>query len=213
MRSLQKNNVMKRKLDNVENSIVITDNLNSLSNGQKKYCHNNIVKKPALPIEDVLNSEALIILKNLLNLSDVNNHTHPVCDFLTEPLVCLLKELMNKTFKNGLIILYGSGNNGKSCFTMILKKLFTSMNMPCDLLTSKNIEFYKKILKSTKPELIFVQELDDQTINSYINEMNLQKINSLQIPVIVVTNELPEINKINKMKGINVFEFKNIYQN
>ena len=54
----------------------------------------NVIKRD-LPMDNVVDSEAIKIIKSLLiSANNANESSHPVCDFLTEPIVSLLLELM-----------------------------------------------------------------------------------------------------------------------
>jgi hypothetical protein len=192
---------------------------------QKKYIR--VEQKQALDIDEIINEEAINLIKSL----SISKSSHPVCDFLTEPIISLLLDRVSERVSNhGICFFYGSGSNGKSCFVKILQNAFR-----CEYVSS-NI-FYKSSSSNSdsdvnkeetyirqmdpKPQLLIVQESDQETIDSSVNKKNLDMVKSLGIPMIMVVNQLPRsIDRSNvenyekRTDGyidFKVFDFKNEY--
>ena len=138
----------KRKSSEIDTTqeINIDNDTNEHGHLQKKihYSDNDNVIKQALPMDSVVDSEAIKIIKSLLiSANNANESSHPVCDFLTEPIVSLLLELMGGStegnpgkrgsLKQGIYVFYGTGCNGKSCFTKILQNMFRCKTVSSDI--------------------------------------------------------------------------------
>lgn len=205
---------VKRKSNETNSTQGITD-----ARISKKIC-NSMIAKPALPFDEIVNEEAVEII-NHLSISDRSSTpgSHPVCDFLTEPIVSLLLDLMSgKTSNRGICYFYGPGKNGKSCFVRILQDTFRYAYISTRFFRGE-ISDIKGM--DPKPQILIVAEPDQEMLDLYMDKKNLEIIESLNIPIIMMGNILPrsfnnilERNEEQPNKyGFEVFEFKNEYVN
>lgn len=127
---------------------------------------------------------------------------HPVNDFLTDDMVQFLKEMNSKTLKQIVTLFYGEGSNGKSCFVNILMKIKKCVPVHKNFFTDT---FSIQMINCTRPELIIVNDPDN--LEQYMMPQVLKKIKSFGIPVIILTNKVPD-NLLDNELGSTVPEIK-----
>lgn len=176
---------------------------------------NESCAKKALHFDKIINQEAIEIIKSLPSTMTCIDMSHPISDFLTPQTISFLIGLMQGTLKSKIFIFYGTGSNGKTCFTKILSKIFKCIYLQSDDFFGDDffgddLDFCKDI-ESMKPELLLMSEIDD---NQLINICTNKNIKGFSVPLIIVTNTLPEINidsESEDRQKIIIVEFNNIY--
>lgn len=113
---------------------------------------------------------------------------HPIEDFLTDNMVQFLKELDAKTLKQLLIFFYGEGANGKSAFVNVLRKIKNCLTMPSSMFSKSSHEHHINRIKMMSPDLIIINDPQTHELDEYIKLDTLERILSLKIPIIILTN-------------------------
>lgn len=146
----------------------------------------------------------------------MNTH-HPVNDFLTPDTIEFLQSLGAKKIKYPHTIFYGPGANGKSTFLRILQKIVSCMSVTPNMINRRygGIPHEIQIIERTKPDLIVIQEPENDELIHILKNIERIKVMDINVPVVVMCNSLPEnlVDETGKstIKNIQVIHFKNEY--